>query len=1610
MRKIYITEKQKNHLKKAIAAQDQVGGKVNAGIMGAVTGMVCEGHGDDIQTWYRGYNADYPNLGVPQGGGLWLTDEYDYAQEYANQFDNGKVAAVTIDFTKINWATETEIYEADLDPYDSGEEMAEAVRQLGFNAWICDYYDSNARGLCLLDMSAVVSTEDCNEMVNEWVEDGKYKLGFEKGGFEQVGHVVNEELIYQHGSTPHKELPDFQPKLQPLIMYKQFKLRLDKNGNNLAPGYVFPLYVNTEEAGNTGRKSQGLKLGVWYRSGEGECWLDTRNNRLYTVGKGYGTDGNTLSKLSYRPGWHLTTTPWGNQRGENKPVGGVQGSGNNYMNTRDSEVWAKVEICVDIDATERARAMSKTPADQCLQSIGDREFYKYRTNSNATDDQSWYIVSMIRIIDVLDDDTVDSTNDKYYADLLVNNPGKKINSDPYSYTKDLVNDIPYWKMPRTSGKRYTKDELQAMGYNAVEPTQLNESPDGVLGFDLGYRDPGSITFLYSERDGQLLSGVNTTHPQLIRADGGNPDDEDYADMEMRGRYWPDDNIISFWQTPSPDKLRYVVSELGITSKKTLIVDVWDWGSFDLEIPYPWFFDGFLDDFYDKIRRIQLEDEETYTFRVEFKDGAVYYCEVDGILRPTRQKAQMYGQVCESHEWCDDFDYAPYFKSICDFFQEKGIEVEPYPNVKLHKGEQEGLYIKTGYYDPDTKEVHVFLADRHPKDVLRSFAHELIHHNQNLRGTLGGYKGQTLDGDKALQKLESEAYLLGNIYFRKWTEELRPTLPGRKQKLNESMQDIYNMADDFDTFGAGKIVSEFLSDRKRGVAKKQWDLIPAQQYQNLLSRYMQDPIMARIPDNIVYDWFTKVVQNAFDIEWITELAGHSQGFPADEVQEELDYEFGEGKYEIHDYSDGYDALESLGFYEWCSLPDGSDGWSDYGIAPIFKELSYYKPGMPAGDLLVLINRVLHIGHCRGDLASAFIEGGSRACSAISGIMRESIGEAKWNGDGDEWKGLEPAYRFPQYLYHASDRRNRESIMAFGLQPSCGEEYYEWWNYEGPNGEYPDNEELPELVFLSDKPYTWYGNICQNGETDIYQIDTSQLDLEYFFYDPDKYQAKQGNYCYTETIPPSAIKLYEKSDEELNEGVEGNSNFASWFAGSKVVDKNGNPLPMYHGTDAEFGAFSKDYFTHGSTAYLGIGFNFTCSDATARGYGKNVHEVYLRAVNPMTNLKKTITFNQVIRLIQTIDGETDPDGRITTGILGYRVENLTFKDVWKAAKTIYDYCENDGDIYTQFGVCYSGAHDENVVAAFQKLGFDSCIDYQEDTGRIRYVVVFEPNQIKSINAQNFNPESDEMIDEDFDMGETTEPDEVDLSSFKVNNSLNPRFWEGGKLNQEIRLKLMEIADDFIDYLGVDFEPVDIIVTGSIANYNWNQEHSDVDLHIVANFADISDKTELVKDFFDDKRRLWNSEHEGITIAGFPVELYVQDANEPHASSGVYSIEKNKWLVKPSISKLSPDDMDDDIVKRRVAKYMNEIDAIVDEYEERLAELDLTELYDKADDLFDRIKNERRRGFTSGGGEYNNGNIIFKTLRRNGYIDKLLKVRTKAYDETKSLLNEKLRSQKG
>lgn len=299
---------------------------------------------------------------------------------------------------------------------------------------------------------------------------------------------------YHKPGIPHRELSDFRPKIKPLVRYKQFKMYLDpKTGENLTPGVVYPLYINTEDDFGGDKKVRGgLKLGVWYKSGAGECWINTENNRLYTRGGGYGVDKNKIGALAFRPGWHLTNTPWGNQRGAKKVTGGKKGTGNNYRNTWDADVWAKVEICVDIDATEMAKEEARrkyiedhgvklnkngeqiyNAQEACFQELGDGYSYQYRTNTNATDDQTWYIVDKIRIVELLDDDTVDAINDEYYGELQKRYPKRKMNSDPEDYTQNS-NDIPYWKMPRVNGKRYSKKDLLDMGYAPQDLTKMEE--------------------------------------------------------------------------------------------------------------------------------------------------------------------------------------------------------------------------------------------------------------------------------------------------------------------------------------------------------------------------------------------------------------------------------------------------------------------------------------------------------------------------------------------------------------------------------------------------------------------------------------------------------------------------------------------------------------------------------------------------------------------------------------------------------------------------------------------------------------------------------------------------------------------------------------------------------------------------------------------------------------------------------------------------------------------------------------------------------------------------------------------------------------------------------
>lgn len=249
---------------------------------------------------------------------------------------------------------------------------------------------------------------------------------------------------------------------------------------------------------------------------------------------------------------------------------------------------------------------------------------------------------------------------------------------------------------------------------------------------------------------------------------------------------------------------------------------------------------------------------------------------------------------------------------------------------------------------------------------------------------------------------------------------------------------------------------------------------------------------------------------------------------------------------------------------------------------------------------------------------------------------------------------------------------------------------------------------------------------------------------------------------------------------------------------------------------------------------------------------------------------------------------------------------------------------------------------------------------------------------------------------------ESDEVDLSSFNLKQHLNPKFWKNGKLDSRIRMKLLDIADDFIESLGVDWvKPKDIIITGSLANYNWNKQYSDIDLHVLMDFSEVDERKDFVEKYFKAQKDIWNEQHESISIFGFPVEVYVQDIHENHTSSGVYSLERDEWIETPDFDTLAKSKINIEKIKQSVAEYATKIDKLFSIYKNcGDDEYKMRKVNEKADELFDTIKNERRGSLKNSNSEITTGNLIFKCLRRMNYIDKLSKLKTKTYDSLQSL----------
>lgn len=228
---------------------------------------------------------------------------------------------------------------------------------------------------------------------------------------------------------------------------------------------------------------------------------------------------------------------------------------------------------------------------------------------------------------------------------------------------------------------------------------------------------------------------------------------------------------------------------------------------------------------------------------------------------------------------------------------------------------------------------------------------------------------------------------------------------------------------------------------------------------------------------------------------------------------------------------------------------------------------------------------------------------------------------------------------------------------------------------------------------------------------------------------------------------------------------------------------------------------------------------------------------------------------------------------------------------------------------------------------------------------------------------------------------------IKSFHLKDELNPKIWNDFVIDESVSEDLLKIANDYFESLElVNVELSDIMLTGSLANYNWSK-YSDFDLHLIFDFSSINEDEVLVKKYLDSIGKVWNDNHD-ITIKGYEVEIYSQNTSEEHTSSGQFSLLNNKWIKKPTKENF---EIDEDLIRNKAEVIMSSINELESDYE---SNEDYEHLINKLKKVWKKIKEGRKSGLEKDG-EYSVENLVFKLLRRNGYIEKILDIKRKSYD---------------
>jgi hypothetical protein len=217
----------------------------------------------------------------------------------------------------------------------------------------------------------------------------------------------------------------------------------------------------------------------------------------------------------------------------------------------------------------------------------------------------------------------------------------------------------------------------------------------------------------------------------------------------------------------------------------------------------------------------------------------------------------------------------------------------------------------------------------------------------------------------------------------------------------------------------------------------------------------------------------------------------------------------------------------------------------------------------------------------------------------------------------------------------------------------------------------------------------------------------------------------------------------------------------------------------------------------------------------------------------------------------------------------------------------------------------------------------------------------------------------------------------------NTLNPKLWDGDQLKSAVRGALMRIAEDFLEFVDVPVDVLDVVLAGGNANINYT-EHSDIDLHIIADYDQVSCDRE-VAELFDTKRMLYKRDHT-IEVFGIPVELYIEDHRTP-AVSASYSILGDEWIKTP------PDSVPE--------FNETEVKRMVDVWHKLIKTAIMSGNLATCRQTLSLLRTYRKKGLKTRDGEFSVPNLVYKSLRNDHTVEGITTLINLLHDRSLSLI---------